>query len=66
MAIGEELNRESVSVKNAVRHTVQDRNTGKWSDEEVMLLTDAVHSLTDTREGELVFQGIPWKEVAAW
>lgn len=38
--------------------------TGKWSDEELKLLSDAVHELTNTKRGESVTTGINWREVS--
>ena len=40
------------------------KQTGKWTDDELKRLHEAVYIVTNTSEGESVFHGINWQGVA--
>lgn len=40
------------------------KQTGKWTDDELKRLHEAVYIVTNTSEGESVFHGINWQDVA--
>uniref|UniRef100_A0A7M5WYU1 Cyclin-D-binding Myb-like transcription factor 1 n=2 Tax=Clytia hemisphaerica TaxID=252671 RepID=A0A7M5WYU1_9CNID len=62
--IGQAMGRSAASVKDKIRLLKNKKNTGHWSDDELKLLSETVHTLTKTKVGESVTTGINWKLVA--
>ncbi|XP_044136044.1 cyclin-D-binding Myb-like transcription factor 1 [Bufo gargarizans] len=62
--IGAALGRSASSVKDRCRLMKETCKTGKWTDEEERRLTDVVHELTGTENGDIVTQGVSWASVA--
>lgn len=63
-AIGEALGRSAASVKDKVRLLRNRKKTGKWDENEIRLLSQAVHEHTKTMFGESVTVGINWGKIA--